>query len=52
MKKLNSSLSSLFIFNKVATLLVIAFIVITSCSKTGEAPPPPPPQKPIIDSVV
>ncbi len=52
MKKLNSSLSSLFIFNKVATLLVIALIVITSCSKTGEAPPPPPPQKPIIDSVV
>jgi hypothetical protein len=34
------------------SLLVIAFIVITSCSKTGEAPPPPPPQKPIIDSVV
>lgn len=52
MKKIKSSISSLFIFNKVATLFVIALIVITSCSKTGEAPPPPPPQKPIIDSVV
>jgi len=52
MKKIKSSISSLFIFNKVATLLVIALIVITSCSKTGQAPPPPPPQKPIIDSVV
>lgn len=52
MKKIKSSISSLFIFNKVAYLFVIAFIVITSCSKTGEAPPPPPPQKPIIDSVV
>ncbi|GMV77793.1 MAG: hypothetical protein AMXMBFR79_09280 [Chitinophagaceae bacterium] len=52
MKKLKSSLGALFIANKVAYLFVIAFIVITSCSKTGEAPPPPPPQKPIIDSVV
>jgi len=52
MKKLKSTLSSLFIFNKVATLFVIALIVITSCSKTGSNPPPSPPQKPIIDSVV
>ena len=53
MKKIKSSISSLFIFNKVATLFVIALIVITSCSKTGSnPPPPPPPQKPIIDSVV
>ncbi|MBW7952464.1 MAG: hypothetical protein H3C56_07910, partial [Chitinophagaceae bacterium] len=52
MQKIKLFLSTLFTFNKVATLLVIAFIVITSCSKTGEAPPPPPPQKPIIDSVV
>lgn len=52
MKKIKTFLSSLFIFNKVATLFVIALIVITSCTRTANTPNPPPAQKPIIDSVV